>query len=161
MVRCRPVTLAPGRTRSLHLNHATVLVRDADRSLRFYLDGLGLKLIVDREYDGPYDEIFGVEATRLRAMICGDPDRPEVGRIELLTFAVPVPQGELPEGLATGSIVLAFRVHLDAVVPRLLEHGATGLRRATLRRGTDVATVRDPDGIFVELIDLGPPRSSE
>jgi glyoxylase I family protein len=140
---------------SVHLAHATVFVRDADRSLRFYVDGLGLEVIVDRERDGPYDELLGVESTHLRVMICGDRNRPEVGRVELLTFAEPVPDGPPPTAPATGSVILAFLVDLEAVLPALLENGATHLRRATLRRGTAVATVRDPDGVQVELIDIG------
>jgi hypothetical protein len=38
--------------------------------------------------------------------------------------------------------------------------GGTDVRRATLRNGHGVATLRDPDGILVELLDLTPAAAS-
>jgi catechol 2,3-dioxygenase-like lactoylglutathione lyase family enzyme len=45
---------------------------------------------------------------------------------------------------------------LGAVLPRLEAAGGTDVRRATLRNGHGVATLRDPDGILVELLDVSP-----
>ena len=52
-------------------------------------------------------------------------------------------------------MILSFIVDLEAVLPALLEAGATDLRRTTLSNGHAAATVRDPDGILVELLDAG------
>ncbi len=49
--------------------------------------------------------------------------------------------------------MLSFHVLLDTVLPKVLELGATEFGQVTLGNGTRVVTVRDPDGIMVELID--------
>jgi len=54
--------------------------------------------------------------------------------------------------------MLSFHVDLDTVLPKVLELGATQFGRVTLGDGTRVVTVRDPDGIIVELLDI-PPRT--
>ena len=95
----------------------------------------------------------GSSRRRLRAVILGDPDDPDVGQVELLTLAPPVPAGPPPTAPTVGSVMLSFHVHLDSVLPMLLEAGAAEFGRVTLRDGTRVVTVRDPDGFMVELLD--------
>jgi hypothetical protein len=51
--------------------------------------------------------------------------------------------------------MLAVVVDLEAVLPALLEAGASDVRRATLSNGHAAVSVRDPDGILVELLDSG------
>lgn len=140
----------------MFLHHVTLFVGDAEASLAFYRDGLGLEPLVDREFDGDWPGLFGVSSTRLRAMILGDPEQPQIGQVELLTMAEPVPVGEAPKPPVTGTIVLSFQVDLAAVLPRLESAGGTDVRRSTLRNGHAIVTLRDPDGILVELIDIGP-----
>jgi glyoxylase I family protein len=137
----------------VQLHHVTLFVRDAERSIRFYRDGMGFAILVDREFDGDWPGLFGVESKRLRAVILGDPDRPH--QVELVTFTDPVPQGPPLGAPSTGTAVLAFVVDLEAVLPALLAAGATELRRTTLSNGNAAATVRDPDGITIELLDAG------
>jgi len=144
----------------VRLHHVTLFVRDAERSLRFYRDALGFHVFLDREFDGEWPTLFGVESTRLRAVICGYPDDPEAGGIELVTFAEPIPDGPPPPPPTTATVILAFHVDLEATLPALVENGATDLRRATLSRGNAVATVRDPDGILVELLDTREPSAA-
>jgi hypothetical protein len=50
--------------------------------------------------------------------------------------------------------MLSFMVDLAAVLPRLEAAGATEVRHATLKNGVAVATLRDPDGTLVELLDV-------
>lgn len=137
----------------MQLHHVTLFVRDADRSIRFYRDGLGFTILIDREFDGDWPTLFGVESKRLRAVILGDPDRPH--QVELVTFAEPVPDGPPLGAPTTRTAILSFVVDLEAVLPALLEVGATDLRRTTLSNGNAAATVRDPDGIMVQLLDAG------
>ena len=137
------------------VHHVSLFVRDAERSLRFYRDGLGFAVFVDREFDGDWPALFGVASKRLRAVILGDPKRPNAGGVELVTFAEPVPDGPPPVAPATGTAMLAFIVDVEAVLPKLLAAGATEVRRATLSNGHAAATVRDPDGVLVELLDAG------
>lgn len=139
----------------MNLDHVVIFVADADRSLAFYRDGLGLQTIVDRDFDGPWPEMFGgVSSRRLRAMILGDPERPDRGQVELLTLSDPVGKGQGRLPIATGTLMLSFTVDLGSVLPKLEAAGGTDVRRATLKNGVDVVTLRDPDGIIVELLDV-------
>ena len=137
----------------MQLHHVTLFVRDADRSTRFYRDGLGFEVLVDREFDADWPALFGVASKRLRAVILGDPDRPH--QVELVTFAEPVPDGPPLGAPTTRTAMLSFSVDLEAVLPVVLAAGATDLRRTTLSNGNAAATVRDPDGIMVQLLDAG------
>ena len=48
--------------------HGGVTVSDMDRSLIFYVDGLGLEIEFDRKLDGPYlKEVLNLEFDHLRA----------------------------------------------------------------------------------------------
>jgi glyoxylase I family protein len=142
------------------LHHVTLFVRDIDRSLGFYQDGLGMAPLVDREFDGDWPTLFGVTSTRLRAVILADADNPNAGQVELLTMTEPVADGPGSAPVATGTVLLSFQVDLPAVLPALEAAGGTDVRRATLRNGHNVVTLRDPDGILVELLDMNPPASA-
>ncbi|MGN6472530.1 MAG: VOC family protein [Mycobacteriales bacterium] len=144
----------------MHLDHVVIFVADADRSLAFYRDALGLGTIVDREFDGPWPEMFGgVTSPRLRAIVLGDAEHPDRGQVELLTFAEPAAAGPGAQPIVTGTVMLSFMVDLPDVLPRLVAAGGTDLRRATLENGVEVATLRDPDGTLVELLN-NPSRSA-
>jgi catechol 2,3-dioxygenase-like lactoylglutathione lyase family enzyme len=137
------------------LDHVVIFVADADRSLAFYREGLGLGTIVDREFDGPWPELFeGITSPRLRAIILGDPDHPERGNVELLTMAEPVETGPGALPIKTGTVMLSFMVDVADVLPKLVAAGGTDVRRATLKNGVDVVTLRDPDGTLVELLNV-------
>jgi catechol 2,3-dioxygenase-like lactoylglutathione lyase family enzyme len=137
------------------LDHVVIFVADADRSLAFYREGLGLGTIVDREFDGPWPELFeGITSPRLRAIILGDPDHPERGNVELLTMAEPVEVGPGALPIKTGTVMLSFMVDVAVVLPKLEAAGGTDVRRATLKNGVDVVTLRDPDGTLVELLNV-------
>ena len=139
----------------MSLDHVVIFVADADRSLAFYREGLGLGTIVDREFDGPWPELFeGITSPRLRAIILGDPDHPERGNVELLTMAEPVEVGPGALHTKTGTVMLSFMVDVAVVLPKLEAAGGTDVRRATLKNGVDVVTLRDPDGTLVELLNL-------
>lgn len=140
----------------MFLHHVTLFVADMDRSLAFYRDGLGLGTLVDREFDGDWPELFGVTSTTLRAVILADADHPDIGQVELLTMTEPVPEGPGTVPVVTGTVLLSFQVDLDRVLPALMTAGGTDVRRATLRNGHAVVTLRDPDGVLVELLDVTP-----
>jgi predicted enzyme related to lactoylglutathione lyase len=77
----------------------------------------------------------------------------ELGQVELLTFADPVRPGPGVEPPRTGSMMLSFFVDLEKVLPAVEAFGGTDVRRSTLKNGTAIASVRDPDGVLVELLD--------
>jgi glyoxylase I family protein len=137
------------------LHHAVVFARDTNRSLQFYRDGLGLAVLRDLESDNDWPALLGVESKHLRAVILGDPEDPNVATVEILTFAERVPDGPLPSAPTIGTVMLSFHVHLDTVLPKLLELGASELGKVTLRDGTRVVTVRDPDGFARRRLGSG------
>lgn len=137
----------------MQLHHATLFVSDLDRSLGFYRDGLGLATLVDRDFGGDWPTLFGVGSPSLHAVILGDPENPQVAQVELLTFPEPLAAGPPPAAPTVPTVMLSFLVDLEAVLPALSAAGGTDVRRSTLRNGHAVATLRDPDGILVELLD--------
>ena len=51
----------------MQLHHAVLFVRDAERSVEFYRDGLGLTVLRDLESDNDWPALLGVESKHLRA----------------------------------------------------------------------------------------------
>jgi catechol 2,3-dioxygenase-like lactoylglutathione lyase family enzyme len=144
----------------MHLHHASLFVNDAERSLAFYRDGLGLEVVFDREFDGPWPTLFGVTSGRLRAVSLGDPERPQLGQLELVMLADPLPAAVASVPPVVGGLLLSFFVDLDVVLPALGAAGGTDVRRASLDNGIPVATVRDPDGVLIELLHVPPAATS-
>jgi glyoxylase I family protein len=145
------------------VHHSAVCVRDLDASLRFYREGLGLDVLMDEHFVGDWPVLFGGNATRLHSVFLGDASRPDAGIVELVVFdgasrsALPVTvDGGEP---ADGFFLLSFFVEVDDALRRLAELGFTGARRIeqpSPRGPVPMATVRDPDGVLVELIGAAP-----
>ena len=146
-----------------HVHHSAVYARDVDASLRFYRDGLGLQVLMDHEFDGDWPTLFDAPADRLRSVFLGDPDSPDAGIVELVAFAGD-PTGDdghapTPAPPRPGFFLLSFFVDVDATLARLASVGLDGPahRIRVPGQGGDVemATVRDPDGVLVELVGIG------
>ncbi len=146
---------APG---GYKVHHSAVVVRDVARSLSFWRDGLGLQVLMDRTFEGDWPTLFGAPSRNLRSVFLGDPRQPDSGVVELVSFegldpAPPAGAGDRP---GVGFLLLSLYVELDRV---LLQLAAQGVQpRATIevdgRQGrVRMATVSDPDGVLVELID--------
>lgn len=170
MVGGASVPLVAGR-----LHHAAICVADMDASLRFWRDGVGLAVLMDHEFEGDWPALFGARSRRLRSVFLGDPAGPEAGIVELVAF-VDV-QGQRPQGTlglagatassgdgdaipagppAQGFFLLSFFVDVDEVLGRLVALGLAADVRRIEQPGpagpVAMATVRDPDGVLVELI---------
>jgi len=63
----------------LQLHHVPIFVRDQDRSLRFYLDQLGFRLVIDYQYGerGRFVLVAPPDGTALLALIAPKPDSAE------------------------------------------------------------------------------------
>jgi len=138
------------------LHHGAIRVGDLEASLRFYRDGIGLAVLMDHEFDGPWRELFDAPADRLRSVFLGDPEHPDAGIVELVAFVEARPGEALSSGDGRGFFLLSFFVDVDATLARL---GTLGFeappRRVELpgpREPVTMATVRDPDGVLVELV---------
>jgi catechol 2,3-dioxygenase-like lactoylglutathione lyase family enzyme len=146
-----------------HVHHSAVYARDVDASLRFYRDGLGLRVLMDHEFDGDWRTLFDAPGDRLRSVFLGDPDSPDAGIVELVTFVGDGTGADVAAAAAVpprpGFFLLSFFVDLDATLKRLAAAGLDGpTRRIQVPApGGDVemATVRDPDGVLVELVGIG------
>jgi glyoxylase I family protein len=146
-----------------HVHHSAIHVQDVEVSLRFYRDGLGLEVLMDHEFDGDWRTLFGATSDRLHSVFLGDPGAPDTGIVELVAF-------EDGDGGARdtsvsgpprfGFFLLSFFVDVDATIDRLAAAGfdapATRIRVPGPGRDVEMATVRDPDGVLVELIGVPP-----
>jgi catechol 2,3-dioxygenase-like lactoylglutathione lyase family enzyme len=141
------------------LHHGAVLVRDVDESLRFYRDGIGLNVLMDHEFEGAWRSLFDAPSDRLRSIFLGDAAHPDAGIVELVQFDGAVPRGAWTPP-ATGFFLLSFLVDVDEVLARLDDLGMGGEpRRIEVPAPTGsvaMATVRDPDGLLVELVATAP-----
>jgi catechol 2,3-dioxygenase-like lactoylglutathione lyase family enzyme len=138
-----------------------ICVRDLERSVRFYCDGLGFSRGELHELDGAempglggLFEILADVALRLQVI------ERDGWRIELLEFRSPAPVGS-PSARRNqlGLTHLAVYVdNVDVAAERLLEYGALVLDGTRARNlGTDVMFVMDPDGVRVALLRGTPP----
>jgi glyoxylase I family protein len=142
---------------SLHVHHSAVTVADLGASLRFYRDGLGLELMMDAPFEGPWRELFDGPADRLRSVMLGDPGHPDAGIVELVEFdgGAAAPGGTGEPG-ASGFLLLSFYVDVDATLQRLAGAGFADHRRITLETPHGelaMASICDPDGVLIELVD--------
>jgi catechol 2,3-dioxygenase-like lactoylglutathione lyase family enzyme len=144
-----------------HVHHSAIATRDVDAGIRFYRDGLGLQVLMDHEFDGDWRTLFDAPSDRLRSVFLGDPDSPDAGIVELVTFGVGGGSEDAPAATPArpGFFLLSFFVDVEATLARLAALGLdTPARRIRVPGpGGDVemATVRDPDGVLVELIGIG------
>jgi glyoxylase I family protein len=133
-------------------------VRDLERSLRFYCDGLGFTRAEGYDLD---DQMLAgldraLEVTRpvkLRSQMITNGEM----KIELLHFAEPVAAGRPSQSRGEiGFTHLSFFVDdVDGVAQRLAALGGTILTGTRAQLGYEVVFVADPDGARVEL--MAPP----
>lgn len=142
-----------------HVHHSAIHAHDVDASLRFYRDGVGLQVLMDREFDGDWRTLFGAPANRLRSVFLGDPGAPDSGIVELVAFdgtSRAASGGSRADFPASGFFLLSFFVDVDTTLTRLAALGfeapVSRIRVPGPNGDVEMATVRDPDGVLVELI---------
>jgi glyoxylase I family protein len=138
-----------------------VVCSDLDLSLRFYREGLGMELLMNQQFEGDWAELFSARSNRLRSVFLGSADDQSAGVVELVVFddgAEPAPDDRPP---AYGFLLLSLYVpDVDATLDRLGSFGVQpeGRTELALPNGQVVmATVRDPDGVLIELIGVPGP----
>jgi catechol 2,3-dioxygenase-like lactoylglutathione lyase family enzyme len=138
------------------IHHTALRVSDVEQSLRFYRDGLGMEITVEGEFEGPWRRLFGVPTDTLRMTMLGDPASPGAGTVELVR-SDDGDSGEVATQQAAGGFLLiSLYCDVDVTLARLADLGFTQHERAEIpgERGPVVmASIRDPDGVLVELVD--------
>ena len=137
------------------VHHSAVVCSDVELSLRFYRDGLGMDVLMDEVFDGDWPTLFAARSTRLRSIFLGSAGDETAGIVELVVLdAEPAPDDRPP---AYGFFLLSVYVDVEATLARLAAAGVQAEGRtaiATPRGEVLMATVRDPDGVLVELIGV-------
>jgi glyoxylase I family protein len=140
-----------------HVHHSALCPRDMAASLRFYRDGLGLQVLMDHEFDGAWGALFEARSDHLHSVFLGDPARADGGIVELVAFDGGTDAGLDAGPPATGFFLLSIYVDVDATLIRLRALGLGGEPRSIEVPGLNgpvaMATVRDPDGVLIELVD--------
>jgi catechol 2,3-dioxygenase-like lactoylglutathione lyase family enzyme len=133
------------------LHHVAIQPNDLERSLQFYRDGIGLQVLLDKVFDGPFQKLFKFPANRLRSILLGDPRQRHAGLIELIAFDVP---SKLPTAFqpSTAILLLSFWVNITEVGARLKDLGFSDSLVVVDIDGVSVGSVRDPDHLLIELI---------
>jgi glyoxylase I family protein len=140
------------------VHHTAICPTDFDASLRFYRDGLGMDVVMGPlSFDGDWPTLFTTtRASTLRSVFLGDPGTPDAGIVELVEFEGEEPGAAVENVRTVGFFLLSFFVNVEATIERLAGVGCHDVRRIEVpgpRGPVMMATVHDPDGVLVELID--------
>jgi catechol 2,3-dioxygenase-like lactoylglutathione lyase family enzyme len=140
------------------VHHSAIVTRDVESSLVFWRDGLGLEVLMDHEFEGPWPELFGAQTRHLRSVFLGETGTPESGIVELVVFEgrghsfVGADESAEP-GPAGGFFLLSLHADLDTVLPRLAALRVGGEPSLEPVGPVRLAVVHDPNGVRVELMD--------
>ena len=143
----------------LSFSHFGICVLDLERSLRFYCDGLGFEKAESHVVGTEFARLMDLEDVSVTSQFI----RRGATAIELLAFADPSPVGDGTRRPVhrLGLTHLSFRVRdLEATLQRLVELGGSAVEssRTTIDLGAtplQFVYCTDPDGVRVELMDLG------
>ena len=138
-------------------HHTGFTVKDLERTVTFYSEGLGLEIA--SRIHGPkayHADITGYPGCTLEVAFVAVPESPS---IEFIQYVAPTGEPLDMETYHPGSGHIALVVdNVEELVPRLKSLGGTPRSQAPIsidsgpNKGSLVAYVRDPDGITVELI---------
>lgn len=161
-------------TPAARVHHSAICPADLEASLRFYRDGLGMAVLMDQQFEGDWPALFGAPTRRLRSVFLGSPAGADAGVVELVVFEGAEARGDAPAPVpgpgpgagsgavgAAGFFLLSLFVDLEDTLGRLAALGyraASRIEQPAPGGAVAMATVRDPDGVLVELIDTGGPR---
>ena len=149
----------------MHVHHAAITVKDIEKSIAFYRDGLGLNVFQDEVISGPeVDRSLMEQGAKVRMVLLMD----ETGNmIELLGWQSPLPRERPPEHMrftSTGLVEVAFMVDDLEQVEESLKKAGYSFRTPVWRFGSDledyggaeakIRYVEDPDGVQVELMQV-------
>jgi catechol 2,3-dioxygenase-like lactoylglutathione lyase family enzyme len=135
------------------VHHSAIATRDVEASLVFWRDGLGLQVLMDHSFEGPWPELFGAASTTLRSVFLGEAGAPDSGIVELVALDGTAPPAPAAPGPAEGFFLLSLHADLDTVLARLATLGIGGEPTVAAVGPVRLAVVHDPNGVAVELMD--------
>lgn len=137
------------------LRHAGITVSDLERSLRFYRDLLGLRLVKKMDEAGSYiDVISGLKRGAVTTVKLSAEDS---SLIELLYYHFQPRLRQKKVLSSIGASHVAFTVDdIDKEYSRLLAEGIkfNSSPQVSPDGYAKVAFCQDPDGVFVELVQV-------
>ena len=141
------------------VSHIGICVSDLDVSLRFYCEGLGFEVVASHEVGEEFAELMEVDGVHLRSRMI----RRDGVTLELLDYVSPGTTGttERRPMNQLGLTHLSLQVDdVGSVAATIESLGGTVVRatRTTLAFGEaslDFLYCTDPDGVRIELMDLG------
>jgi glyoxylase I family protein len=143
------------------IHHSAIVTHDLEASLAFWRDGLGLDVLMDHDFEGPWPALFGADTTSLHSVFLGEKGEPDSGIVELVVTAGSAPRPATEAKPAEGFFLLSLYADLDGVLARLAELGLGGEPRLESVGPVRLAVVVDPNGLRVELMDDAARRNME
>jgi catechol 2,3-dioxygenase-like lactoylglutathione lyase family enzyme len=148
----------PGDDNARRIHHVGITVAQLNRSLVFYRDLLGMA-VIGRSEDEDVGAIVGLPGARVRA---ADLDAGNGQVVELLEYRSPNGDRGACGPDTVGTCHLSLQVaDLRSALSRLASRGFMPVGQPAKLAGggvwqdCTVVYVRDPDGVFVELIERG------
>lgn len=135
------------------IHHTAICTDDVETSLRFWRDGLGFAEMMDEHFDGDWPTLLDAPGTRLRSVFLGDPTDWDGGIIELVDLGPPHVRAEAPATTPVGFLLVSLFCAVEPTLGQLADLGLGGEPRRITASGIDMAVVRDPNGVAVELIE--------
>jgi catechol 2,3-dioxygenase-like lactoylglutathione lyase family enzyme len=137
------------------IRHTGIVVSDMERSLEFYRDLLGLKVVKDFKEEGDYiDKISVLSGVKVWMIKLAADDGTMVELLKYMSHPQKAPDN--PQICDIGCSHIAFTVDdVDEEYARLLEKGV-GFNCPPLVSPDGYAKVafcRDPDGVFIEFVE--------
>lgn len=149
------------------LNHVALGVRDLDASVRFYVEGLGMRQTLTKETSDLTPKLMRLPA-HAKATTVFVQGASRVGQIELAQWNLPAGEADRPKRPGdVGMGQLSFPVapeHIGPIHDRLVEMGYDVYSEPTTSVIKNYGPVtlflcEDPDGNQVELIALPSPET--
>ena len=141
--------------------HGGITVKDMEKSLDFYRDGLGLTVHIDRILDGPYlNVVLGLTHKTIRVVY---PDIPGGGYVELLEYhgIERLSASSRPCDFGAGHLCL-YVEGVDEIAERLFAKGYRARSEGCVdinagpNTGARSIYLIDPDGYNIELFQKPP-----
>ncbi|SRX94375.1 Glyoxalase/bleomycin resistance protein/dioxygenase [Halalkalicoccus jeotgali B3] [Mycobacterium shimoidei] len=134
------------------VDHVGLCVADLEVSLRFYRDGVGLDVLADFTLDADLEPLLGVATSHVRTVFLGAAN--DGGKLELIDLGEPRPEPPGPGVPHRGLFLVSFVTPVQPALDRLDALGMGGKPRIMAGLdGSACATVVDPDGVTVELLE--------